>query len=160
MRFAVVAGLIATLIGSAALAQEQEPPSPWKPLDGRNAGAVGNCPPIDGEWGTGVCYLVRCEAGRLVFVIQDKDLDRSDVHSVRFELGRFAAVISLERPVPDEGVVDLGAHADLLRALETNSRHGMGLETVDAANGYYTNFGLERARQTIARLKPACPLRH
>lgn len=157
MRTAVVLCLVTTLIATVASAQEKEPPSPWKPLDGRNAGAVGNCPPIDGEWGTGVCYLVRCEAGRLIFAVQDPDLTNSDVRSVRFGLGRFREVIALERRSTDEGVLDLSAHPDFLKALETGSHHGMDMETVEAGNPYFTNFGLDRAGRMIARLKKTCP---
>jgi hypothetical protein len=145
------------LAATAALAQEREPPSPWKPLKGALAGAVGTCPPVDGEENAGLCYLVRCQGGKeLVFVIRDPSLENFGVESVRLSTRGFDQTFVLDRAVQGEGAIALAGAPALLRALKSEIVTGMDLRTAKAGNSYVTQFELTRARRAIETIERTC----
>lgn len=152
-RLAPALGLLASGIANA-VAQEPEPPAPWRHLDGRNAGAVGTCS-LDEPTNVTTCYLVRCEAGGLVFVIQASDLADFGVRRMYFEIGRFRQTFPLPPAKLDEQAIDLSKHARLLTAL--NSGIGWAnVEAVEAATEYGTGFELTDAPRLISELRRTC----
>jgi hypothetical protein len=152
-----LAALVFASAASAALAQEKEPPSPWKALKGDLAGAVGTCPPVDGEEDAGVCYFVRCQGSKdLVFVIRDPSLKNFGVRSVRLSTRGFDQAFALDLRTPGEGAIVLAGASALLHALKSEARAGMDLRTEDAANSYVTQFELTRARRAIETVERTC----
>lgn len=154
----VTAALLALCIAApAALAQETERSRPWIALSGHNAGAAGTCPDVDGGEGD-TCYIVRCEAkSGPVFVIQSSGGAEADVRSVRIGIGKYKAVIKLEKAGAGERLARFSDHPRLLKAL-TSGRPWADLETVDAPFHYTTQFELTDAKARIARVLKRCPL--
>lgn len=145
------------LAATSVAAQEKEPPSPWKHLKGALAGAVGTCPPVDGEADAGLCYLVRCDPSRgLVFVIQDASLEDFGVESVRLSAGKFDQTFTLTRRAKNLGEIALATEQPLLQALKSEHPGGMVLRTAKARNSYSTAFELTGARGMIASIEKTC----
>lgn len=146
-----------TLAIAVASAQEKEPPSPWKPLKGDLAGAVGTCPPIDGGDSGDVCYLVRCDAKRgPVFVVRDPMIEDSGVKSLQFALRGYRETIAIEKTAKGDGLIALDRHPALLAALRSQTETYMDLATAEAASSYTTQIELTDARRRIDGLLPKC----
>lgn len=147
--------LVSCLLPSLSAAQEIERSRPWTEMSGRNAGALGTCPDVDGGEGD-TCYIVRCQPKLgLEFVIQHDGIADDDVRSVRIAIGRYRGVIKLVPGAADERVARLADHPDLLKAL-ISGRKWADLETVDAKFQYSTQFELTEAKARIGRLAKRC----
>ena len=152
---ATVAALAAAL---PALAQEKEPPSPWKRLRGPLAGAVGTCPPVDGDPDGGVCYLVRCDTKLgAVFVIRDPIVGEFGVDAYKVETRGFTATIALDRRDEAEGTIALDRNPGFLAALRREAPNGVTLATAKARQSYTTAFELTGARRLIDGVLARCP---
>jgi hypothetical protein len=141
---------------SAAIAQEQERSVPWATMQGRNAGAVGTCPDVDGGEGD-TCYIVRCQPKiGVVFVIQHAGIaDDEDVRSVRIKIGRYSQEVRLENGVADERLASAKAYPDLFKALISGKRWA-DLDAIDAKFQYTTQFELTHAKATIGKVVRQC----
>jgi len=138
-------------------AQEIERSRPWTAMDGRNAGAVGTCPDVDGGDGD-TCYIVRCQQKLgLAFVIQHDGIANDDVRSVKISHGRYSEVIQLSDGAADERIAALSAHPGLLKLLTaSNGRRWADLVTVETKFDYSTQIELTKAKTAIGKVAKAC----
>jgi hypothetical protein len=138
-------------------AQEIERSRPWTAMDGRNAGAVGTCPDVDGGDGD-TCYIVRCQPKLgLAFVIQHDGIADDDVRSIKISHGRYSEVIRLSDGAADERFAALSAHPGLLKLLlASNARRWADLMTVETKFHYSTQIELTRAKTAIGKIAKAC----
>jgi len=151
--------LVAVMMASLANAQdtepaETEPPAPWRHLDGRNTGTVGTCSPDD----TGditICYLVRCDKGELVFVMQEADIAEFGISKMTFEIGRYKRTIKMPPVRNDEHAISLAKEPKLLAAL-TSGADWASLSTSGARVEYSTGFELTNAPKLISELRAKC----
>ncbi|OLP52698.1 hypothetical protein BJF92_14935 [Rhizobium rhizosphaerae] len=152
----LMAGLLVVVPAGAQATEPAEDgaPAPWKHLDGRNAGAVGTCSPDDDEDVTD-CYLVRCEKGDLVFVMQAANLAEFGVRKITFEIGRYKQTIKLPAVKNEEQAISLAKEQKLLAALTSRSDWA-SLSTAGARLEYSTGFDLTGAATLISQLRGIC----
>ncbi|MEO5805379.1 hypothetical protein [Devosia sp.] len=149
--------LAAITLVAPSVAQEVEPPAPWAQMTGKNAGAAGTCAGLDGSDTDFDCYMVRCDAGQLVFVFQP-DMDADKVHGMNVTIGNgYAEKIMFDHMGHGESTIDLASHPRFLAAMvAAKPGDWANWETVDAEFEYTTFFELTDAGKRIKDVQKTC----
>ena len=151
---------LAVLLCGAAQAQEQSDPAPWRPLDGRDAGAVGSCHRLDDDE-TVACMIVRCDRARGLELVYRHGGLMGEPHPTRYNLqiDRYRTTVEFSPLSREEIALPLAGREPLVNAMARPGRADPMLRLLSLPGQiqeYSTAFELTRAGPMIERVRRAC----